>query len=123
MPITEMIVGLSAGLFFLVAFIQIVRFGVTVVQHKTARRVIDRDPASAESLLAQLGEPVERSDDRLAVILVALGAAIIAATLIVADPQWMRYGVAGAMFPLIVGAALWLRFRAVQRAAARNGGE
>ncbi|HET9354552.1 MAG TPA: hypothetical protein VFO42_00135 [Sphingomicrobium sp.] len=122
MPITEMIVGVSAGLFFLVAFIQIVRFGVTVVQHKTARRVIDRDPASAGPLLAQLGEPVERSDDRLAVILVALGTAMIAATLVVADPQWMRYGIAAALFPLIVGAGLWLRFRAIQRAAARNGG-
>ena len=122
MPITEMIVGVSAGLFFLVAFIQVVQFGVTVVQHKTARRVVDRDPAAANALLAQLGEPVERSDDRLAVILVALGTAMIAATLVIADPDWMRYGIAAALFPLIVGAALWLRFRALQRASARDAG-
>ena len=84
MPITEMIVGVSAGLLLLVA-LQLAASGV--IAHQTARRVIDRDPSSAGPLLERIPawHHGQRSDDRLAVILVALGTAMVAATLIAGD--------------------------------------
>jgi hypothetical protein len=45
---------------------------------------------------------------------------MIAASIIVNDPAWIHYGVAAALFPLLVGTALWLRLfiqRRTQRAA------
>jgi hypothetical protein len=125
MPFTEMtvMIAITAGL--LVGFVQILRLIQTAVLHNTVRKAVERDPASAEPLLSRLAAPAPArlGDDRLAIILVALGIAMIGAALVIGDPGITRFGIAAALFPLIVGAALWLRLYLVERAARRAGGQ
>jgi hypothetical protein len=112
MPATEMIVMVAVVAAMVLAFIHVLR------------RAVDRDPASAEGLIARLGQPAERTgDDRLSTILVATGVAMIAASVVIGDPNWMHYGIAGALFPLIIGTALWLRLFLLERARRRAGGQ
>jgi Flp pilus assembly protein TadB len=86
--------------------------------------VVDRDPSHAEALLAQLATPRSANgDDRLATILVSLGIAMIAASVVINDPSWVHYGVAAALFPLIIGTALWLRAFVMARTGRRAAGQ
>jgi hypothetical protein len=120
MPATEMIVMIAVVSALALSFIHLVRLVATAIMHKTIRRVVERDPGSAEAMIARLGSPPERSgDDRLSTILVAVGIAMIAASVIINDPGWMHYAIAGACFPLIVGTALWLRLFLLERAKRR----
>lgn len=126
MPVTEMIIGMAAGLFMLVAFIAALRLIATVVRQGTLRRAIDKDPGSVERVIEQLREPESQglSDDRTGVILVAIGLALVAASLTAGDTGgWSDYGVGAAMFPLFVGAAMWARHALVERARRRGRGE
>lgn len=124
MPATEMIVMVAIVSGLALAFIHVVRLLGTLVLHRTVRRVVDKDPNAAEGLLNLLGKPPERTgDDRLSTILVAVGVAMIAGALIaVDDPGVVRLAVGAAMFPLILGAALWLRLFVIARAR-RAGGQ
>jgi hypothetical protein len=124
MPATEMIVMIAVVSAVALSFIHVVRLVGTAIIHKTVRRAVDRDPAAAESLLAELARPRQPSgDDRLSVILVALGIAMVAASVVINDPAWMHYGVAAALFPLILGTALWLRVFVMGRMGRRGGSE
>jgi hypothetical protein len=123
MPATEMVITIAAFAAMLVAFIHVVRLIGLAVTHYTLRRAIERDPASAESILSRLatGQEPTTGDDRLGVLLVALGAAMIGASLIAGETgDWMRYGIGGALFPLIIGAALWARHFMIERARRRG---
>jgi len=123
MPATEMIVTIATVSALAVAFVHLLRLIGTAIAHRTIRQAIERDPSSAERLLERLAkdEPTD-GDDRLAVVLVALGLAMIGASLLAGEVgDWTRYGIGGALFPLIIGAALWLRHFAIRRA--RRHGE
>ena len=121
MPATEMIVMIAVVSALALSFIHIVRLAGTAIMHKTARRMVDRDPASAEAMIARLGSvPETAGDDRLATILIAFGIALIAASTVINDPGWIHYGIAGALFPLIIGTALWLRLFILERARRRG---
>ena len=116
MPLTEMIVMVAVFAAVVLSFIHVLRFLTALVQHRTIRKAIDRDPDSAEPIIARLGSPAElQGDDRTATLLVAFGVAMVVATLIIGDPGWMHFGIAGAVFPLIIGTALWLRHYALNR--------
>ena len=123
MPLTEMIVTVAIVSALVLGFVALLRLWSTVIVHKTIRRAVETNPQLAESLLGKLTEPKERSgDDRLALILVAIGIAMGGATLIaIDDPGLIRAGLAAALFPLVVGGAIWLRFRAAERAKMRDG--
>ena len=41
-------------------------------------------------------------------------------SLVVGDPQWLRYGLGGALFPILVGAALLVRHTIVRRTDERG---
>lgn len=125
MPATEMIVSIALFTAAVLAFIHLLRLIGTAMLHKTVRRVIDRDPAKAEDLIARLGQPPEpRTDDRLAIILVAVGVALIGASVIADDTgTWVRYGIAGALFPLFVGTALGLRLFLIKWSRRRAEGK
>jgi hypothetical protein len=110
MPATEMIVMVAVIAAVALTLIHLFRLAASAAMHRTIRRMIERDPAIAESLLAQLVRPVgPGGDDRTAVLLIAFGVAMVIASLIVGDPSWMHYAIAGSVFPLVVGTALWLR--------------
>ena len=122
MPATEMIVMVAVIAAMILGFIHVVRLIGTAIMYKTLRKLVDRDPANAGVLIAQLGrQPDASGDDRLSTILVALGIAMIAASVVIGDPGWMHYGIAGALFPLVVGTALWLRLFIIGRASRRAG--
>ena len=106
------------------AFVNIFRLIASSMLHRTIRRVLDRDPASAAPLIERLAaSSPKQDDDRLSVILVAIGIAIIVASLVIGDPGWMHYAIAGALFPLIVGTALWLRLFIMERIRRRGSAE
>ena len=118
MPATEMIVIVAAFSALALVAIQLLRLAGVAVRHKTVRKLVERDPVAAERLIGGLDAPKEQAgDDRLGLILVAFGAAMIGAAVLVGHRgDWTDYGIAGALFPLIVGAALWLRHYAIERA-------
>ena len=124
MPFTEMAVMVAIVSALALGFIHVVRLIGTMILHRTIRRAIDRDPDKADSLLDRLGAPSPASgDDRLSTVLIAFGVAMIAASLVIGDPNWLHYGIAAALFPLIIGAALWLRLFVLQRAGRRGSGQ
>jgi len=120
MPTTEMDVMVAITAALVLAFVNIVRLIGTLVMHRTIRKMAERDPEAAQSLLTRIAQPAERGgDDRLSTILIAIGIAMIVGSIVVGDPRWMHYAVAGALFPLIVGTALWLRQYMIERARRR----
>jgi hypothetical protein len=124
MPATEMIVMVAVVSAVALSFIHVLRLIGTAIHHKTVRRVVDRDPAAAESLISQIGTPAARTgDERLSTILIAFGIATIAASIVIGDPDWMHYGVAAALFPLLIGTALWLRLFIAGRMGRRGSAE
>ena len=124
MPATEMVVMIAVCTALALAFINLLRLLGLWISHRTIRRAVDKNPDMAEPLLAQLAAPkTSEGDSRLSVILVALGVAMIVGSVIINDPSWMHYAVAGACFPLIVGTALWLRLHMMERARRRGAAE
>jgi membrane associated rhomboid family serine protease len=125
MPMTEMVVMVAVTSALVLGFIALLRLLATVITHKTIRKAVETDPQLAEGLLQKLTDRKERSgDDRLALILLAIGVAMAAAPIIaIDDPGIVRVALAASLFPLLVGATLWLRFRAVERAQRRDRGE
>ena len=124
MPVTEMLIGMSAGLFFLIGFVFLVRLIQAWMLHRTLREAISRDSDQAGMLIDRIGrtdfsEPRAGagSDDRTGLVLVALGIALAGFSLIAGDPEWLRYGIGGALFPILVGAALLLRYKMQRRSA------
>jgi len=125
MPATEMIVMVAIVAALALVAIQLFRLAATAIRHKTVRRAIERDPAAAEAVIAELRMPeASRGDDRLGLILLALGIATLAASFTAGETGgWTDYGVGAAMFPLIVGAALMLRHYVIERAKRRGNAE
>ena len=125
-PTFEQTVLLIALLFGIVlGFIAMFRLFATMITHRTLRKAMETNPQMAEALLGKLTARREGSgDDKLAIVLIAIGVAMAAGPLIaVDDPGVIRVFIAAALFPLLVGGALWLRFRATERAKRRDGGE
>jgi hypothetical protein len=127
MPATEMITGVSAGLFLLLAFIFFLRLVEAWMLHRTLRDAIRADSAHAGMLADRIGRSDlglprggSGSDDRTGIVLVALGIALAGFSLIVGDPQWLRYGLGAALFPALVGAALLIRHAIVRRTDERD---
>jgi hypothetical protein len=124
MPITEMISGLTGGFLMLVAFVYFLRLVQTWFLHLTLRRAIDRDSALAPTLIERIGggdiggpPVVSGNDDRTGLILVAAGLALAGFSLVAGDPEWFRYGLGGALFPLLIGGALLVRHYVLRRTA------
>ena len=125
MPLTEMVVTvaiISGGTLLLIALLRLVG---TAITHRTIRKAVDSNPELAQTLLARLTERKERSgDDKLAMVLIAMGVAMFAAPIIAIDDRGIvRLAIAASLFPLLVGATLWLRYRAAERAKLRDRGE
>jgi len=125
MPFTEMVVLVAAFAALCLAGIHLLRLVGTAILHRTVRKAIDKDAQAAEPLLAKLTAAPEPStdDDRTATLLIAFGIAMVAASLIIGDPRWLHYGAAGAIFPLVIGTALWLRHYLVNRSSRTDRAE
>ncbi|HEX9965454.1 MAG TPA: hypothetical protein VGB04_10785 [Allosphingosinicella sp.] len=124
MPATEMIIFLSIGLFFLLAFIFLIRLIQAWLLHRTLREAISKDSAHAGMLVDRVGRSdfsgpraETGTDDRTGLVLIALGLALAGFSLIAGDMEWMRYGLGAALFPSLVGAALLARHHLQRRSA------
>jgi membrane associated rhomboid family serine protease len=125
MPWTEAVVTITIVSALALLFIALFRLLSTLITHRTIRKAVETDSKLAEELLQKLTIKKERQgDDKLAMVLVAIGVAMAAAPIIaVDDPGIVRFAIAAALFPLLVGATLWLRSRAVERARRRDRAE
>jgi membrane associated rhomboid family serine protease len=126
MPLTEMVVTVSIVAGATLLILALIRLLSTTITHRTIRKAVEVNPDLAHGLLERISARRETSngDERLAIILVAIGVAMAAAPIIAIDDQGIvRLAIAASLFPLLVGGALWLRFRAAQRAKRRAGGE
>ena len=125
MPWTEMVVTIAIAAALVVAFIALIRLGFTLASHRTMRKALDTNPQLAEGLLEKLTQRRERpSDDKVAIVLIAIGIAMALAPIIASDdPGDVRVAFAAALFPLLVGGALWLRYYAAERAKRRERSE
>jgi membrane associated rhomboid family serine protease len=122
MPVTEMVVTTAIAAALVLAFIALIRLGSTLVTHRTMRKALDTNPQLAEGLLQKLTRRRERpGDDKIAIVLIAIGVAIALAPIIASDdPADIRVAFAAALFPLLVGGALWLHYYAAERAKRRE---
>ena len=126
MPWTEAVVTMAIACAMMLGFIALLRFGSTLITHRTLRKAVEANPQLSDDLLRKLTARRESSggDDRLAIVLVAIGIAMAAAPIIaIDDPGIVRFAVAASLFPLLVGGALWLRSRAAERAKRRDRSE
>jgi hypothetical protein len=125
MPVTEMIVGISAGLFMLTGFIFFLRLIQAWLLHRTLREAITRDSPLAAGLIDRVGQadwtaPQQSTDDRTGLVLIALGLAIAGFALIAGEPEWARQAAGAALFPTLIGLALLARHVWLRRAAERD---
>lgn len=125
MPATEMVAMIAVVAALALGFVHLLRIMATAMKYKAMRNLVKADPATATTLLSQLNrteEPRDSNDERIAIILIAIGIAMVAGCLIAIDDRgMMRVGIAAALFPLLVGGALWLRAYLVERR--RAGGQ
>jgi len=122
---TAMILSVAVVAAIGLALIALLRLLSTMIAHKTIRQVVVTNPDLAEGVLKELtARRGSNGDGRLAVVLIAIGIAMAVAPLIAIDDRGMvRFALGAALFPLLVGGALWLRSRAVARAKRLHGGE
>jgi len=122
---TAMILSVAVVAAIGLVLIALLRLLSTMIAHKTIRQVVVTNPDLAEGVLKELtARRGSNGDGRLAVVLIAIGIAMAVAPLIAIDDRGMvRFALGAALFPLLVGGALWLRSRAVARAKRLHGGE
>lgn len=128
MPVTEMIVGISGGLFLLAAFLGVLRLIQAWLLHRTLREAIGRDSAIAPSLIDKLEsgqrrDPLASGDDRTGLVLLAIGVALLGFAWIVGAHDWAQYVAASSLFPMLIGAALFGRHLLQVRAHRRRVAE
>jgi membrane associated rhomboid family serine protease len=125
MPWTEMILTTAIAAAIALVLIALVRLWGTMITHRTLRKAIETQPELTEGLIEKLTAKRERpGDDKLAIVLIAIGVATALAAVIASDdPGDVRVACAAALFPLLVGGALWLRSRAAERAKRRDRAE
>lgn len=123
MPTTEMVVAVVVVAAGALLLIHVMRLITIALFHKTVRKLVDRDPAKAEALIAHLGErPARSADERISIVLIAIGIAMAAGSVIAVDDRGMlRAGIAASLFPILVGAALWLHLYIVERRRRASG--
>src|SRR5690348_8490086 len=104
MPITEMIVSIAVAGALVLGFIAVLSLFAARIRHTTIRKAIDTNPELAAGMLDKLTARKERSgDDRLALVLIAIGVAMAVAPIIaVDDPGIVRFAIAASLFPLLV---------------------
>jgi hypothetical protein len=115
--IAEIIGIIGVSLCMLTAFIYFLKLLQAWLLHRTLRDAIQRDSAIAGELVdkidrsdsTDLGRQRLGSDDRNGLVLVAVGLALFGFAMVVNDPEWIRYGIGAALFPLLVGLALLAR--------------
>jgi hypothetical protein len=101
--------------------IQLGRLWRAGMLHKTIREAISRGNASVAELVAGVDEeqkPAGANDDRTALVLIALGLALLAFSALQGSEEALRQMGGASVFPIFVGIALLIRQRLLRK---RNG--
>ena len=116
MPATELIVACTALLSLLIGFVVLVRFFRAWLLHRTLRKAIEQNSASAPALIDRIGALDDGrnqlgNDDRNGMVLIAVGLAMIGFSLLGPGQgsHEMQVMASASMFPLFVGVALLVR--------------
>src|SRR5688572_26993965 len=115
--IAEVIAIIGISLCLLTGFIYFLKLIQAWLLHRTLRDAIQRDSAIVGDLvdkidrtdLGDIGRQRLGSDDRNGLVLIAIGLALFGFAMVVNEPDWVRYGIGAALFPLLVGLALLAR--------------
>ena len=98
----------------IVGIVQLARVLRAMMLHKTVREALTRDNALGPALLDKLDEPKSSGtafgDDRIGLVLLAIGFAAIGFALIQGSQDAIKNVSGMALFPLFVGAVLLGRF-------------
>lgn len=92
--------------------IQLGRLWRAGMLHKTIREAISRDNPTAAELIAGVGEeqtPAGANDDRTALVLIALGLALLLFSALQGSQDALRQMGGASAFPIFVGIALLIR--------------
>jgi hypothetical protein len=110
--------ALTAGVILVVT--QLVRLLQSMMLHRTIREALTRDSALTPELLDRIDKPRKSSggDDRTGMLLIALGAAMIAFAFIQGSEDTIHNLTAASVFPLFVGAVLCGRHYYLRRRGA-----
>ena len=100
--------------------IQVARLVRAAMQHRTIREAISRDSDAVPALIGTIDQdqqprPSGTNDERSGFVLVALGAAVFLYSAVQGDPELIRTFGGAAAFPILVGAALLLRYYIARR--------
>lgn len=100
--------------------IQLARLVRAAMQHRTIREAISRDSDAVPALIGtidqdQQQQPSGTNDERTGFVLVALGAAVLLYSAVQGDTELIRTVGGAAAFPILVGAALLLRYYTARR--------
>jgi hypothetical protein len=95
----------------------VTRLFQAMMLHRTVRDALSRDSTVSTELLDRIAEskPILGGDDRIGLILIALGAAMIAFGLLQGDLEVRQNVASASVFPLFVGAVLIGRYVVVRR--------
>jgi hypothetical protein len=132
----DMLGNATVAAMFAIGLFLLARIIHAFMIHRSVRKAIEAKSGDAGALIDKLNKPYELSgdepkrprmgDDRLALVLIAIGFAIIGFGLLQGSEQGIRGTAGAALFPLFVGAALIVsrrlqkREQAEEQAAARG---
>jgi hypothetical protein len=112
------IAALTTG--FIIIVTQLVRLLQSMMLHRTIREALSRDSGLTAELLDRIDRPKKSSggDDRTGLLLIALGAAMIAFAFLQGSPDTIHNLTPASVFPLFVGAVLCGRHWLLRRRGA-----
>jgi hypothetical protein len=117
---SDMILLIALGATLIVLIYQTSRIWRTSILHRSVREAIKADPSMLPILLERIDEPRTRDsgDDRIGLVLMALGAALLGFGILQGDSEAIRNLSGLALFPTFVGAVLFIRHLVLARRGA-----
>jgi hypothetical protein len=132
----DMLGNATVAVMFAIGLFLLARIIHAFMIHRSVRRAIEAKSGDAAALIDKLNKPYElvndtvqrnkSDDDRLALVLIAIGVAIAGFGLALGEEEVIRGAFGSALFPIFVGSALMInrrwqkREQAEEQAAARG---
>ena len=114
----DIIITIALATAVVLIFAQFGRVLRAMMMHRTVRDALTRESNLTPELLARIEEEKPAAgfgDDRIGLVLLAIGLAIVGFGLITGSPDDARNYIGIALFPLFVGAVLFGRFWVMRR--------
>lgn len=126
----DMLGNATVALMFMIGFFLLARIIHAFMIHRSVRKAIEAKSGDAGALIDKLNKPYELADngdkqpkggdDRIALVLIAIGFAIVGFGLLLPEAEAQRLTAGAALFPLFVGIALMINRRLQKREQAEE---